>query len=103
LLYHVLRDEAEDIPEMNASFIKIFALIFRRRFEEIYSAVAEYHKLLDPYIFKVSAKLREHGEHMIVSIVGGTFDREERNHLLQLFELRNFLFLAITACLMPWK
>jgi hypothetical protein len=74
-----------------------FALIFHRRFEETDSAVAQHHKLPDPYIFKVSAKLREHGEYMIVSIVGGTFDLGERNHLQQLFELRNFLFYAITA------
>jgi hypothetical protein len=91
LLDPVLRDEAKHLPEMDIAFIRIFGLIFRRRFNEVEPAVAEYHKLLDPYIFKVSSRFREHGVFMVVSIIGSIFDLGVRNHLQQLFELANFL------------
>jgi hypothetical protein len=88
LLDPVLREEAKHIPEMDA---RIFALIFRRKFGEVEAAVADYHNLLDPYIYKVSAKFREHGVYMAISIIGSMFDFGVRNHLQQLFELGNFL------------
>jgi hypothetical protein len=84
----VLKDTSSDI---DVSFIKVHALLFHHRFDEVQEPMTKFHDLLNTQIGVSHIKWRKPGVHLAVSNIAALFGYGAYHHLRYVFETGNRL------------
>lgn len=91
IFHPLINDSPYYILEVDATFIKIVACIFYRKFDKIEQPKKRFRELLDGQIGRVTSKCREFGVYIAGTSIGALTEFGQKSTILSVFELGNCL------------